>query len=53
MEPDHAERLASALQWLLDDLTDAGENRDGDHSEEYDSVANARATLKEWEDRAN
>ena len=40
------EELVSALQWLLDDMTDAGENKARDSDLEYDSVAAARETLE-------
>jgi hypothetical protein len=40
-----APRLHAALTWLLDDLTDAGQDRDPKTGVEYDSVANARAAL--------
>jgi hypothetical protein len=41
-EPD----LRAALQWLLDDLTDAGEDKDPETGETFDSVANAREVLR-------
>jgi hypothetical protein len=40
-----ASRLRAALTWLLDDITDAGEDRDPETDVEYDSVAFARAAL--------
>lgn len=40
-----APRLRGALTWLLDDLTDAGQDRDPKTGIEFDSVANARAAL--------
>ena len=40
-----APKLRAALTWLLDDLTDAGEDREPETGVEYDSVAFARATL--------
>lgn len=40
-------KLRSGFQRLLDDLTDAGENKAEDSTEEYDSVFNARKILEE------
>jgi hypothetical protein len=40
-------KLKAALTWLLDDLTDAGQDRDPETGVEYDSVAFARAALAE------
>lgn len=40
-----APEMLAALRWLLDDITDAGENRQEGCDEEYDSVANARAIV--------
>jgi hypothetical protein len=40
-----APELLAALQWLVDDLTDAEEDRNPETGDEYDSVANARAVL--------
>jgi hypothetical protein len=40
-----AAELLAALQWLVDDLTDAEEDRNPETGEEYDSVANARTAL--------
>ena len=40
-----APQLLSALQWLVDDLTDAEEDRNPETGDEYDSVAHARAAL--------
>jgi hypothetical protein len=38
-----ASRMLAALTWLLDDLADAGEDRNPETGEAYDSVAFARA----------
>jgi hypothetical protein len=38
-------KLLSALQWLVDDLTDAEEDRNPETGDEYDSVTNARAVI--------
>jgi hypothetical protein len=38
--------LKAALTWLLDDAADAGEDRNQETGEVYDSVAYARAELK-------
>lgn len=40
-----APAMLAALQWLLDDMTDAGEHADPATGTVYDSVANARAVL--------
>jgi hypothetical protein len=40
-----APKLMAALTWLLDDLTDAGEDRHPETGEEYDSVAFARVAI--------
>jgi hypothetical protein len=40
-----AHELFSALQWLLDDMTDAGEDRNPETGGEYDSVSYARAII--------
>jgi hypothetical protein len=45
--PPAAPKLLTALNWLLDDLTDAGEDRDQETGREYDSVAYARAVVIE------
>jgi hypothetical protein len=37
--------LHSALQWIVDDLTDAEEDRNPETGDEYDSVAHARAAI--------
>lgn len=37
--------LTGALQWLLDDLADAGEDRSPGAGEYYDSVAHAHEAL--------
>ena len=37
--------LVAALTWLLDDLTDAGEDHNPETGTIYDSVANARTAL--------
>jgi hypothetical protein len=42
---DAAADLISALQWLVDDLTDAEEDRNPETGDEYDSVANVRSVL--------
>lgn len=34
-----------ALSWLLDDMSDAGEDKNPETGDVYDSVANARAAL--------
>jgi hypothetical protein len=39
------QNLIAALTWLLDDLSDAGEDRNPETGDEYDSVANARAAI--------
>jgi hypothetical protein len=44
------ERMQSALTWLLDDLSDAEEDRHPETGEEYDSVAFARAALAATKD---
>jgi hypothetical protein len=48
-EPERRRRTATDLQaaltWLLDDLTDAGEARNPETGDEYDSVAFGRAAL--------
>lgn len=45
---DHTDKLAGALQWLLDDMTDAGENKAPGSDIEFDSVAHARETLEAY-----
>jgi hypothetical protein len=47
-----APSLRAALTWLLDDITDAAENRDPETGVEYDSVAYARAALTRSQDAA-
>jgi hypothetical protein len=46
---DRESQLIAALRWLLDDLTDAGENKREDSDEEYDSVAYAREVCERAE----
>lgn len=43
---DQRDALRAALVWLLDDMTDAGEDANPETGEVYDSVENARAVLK-------
>ncbi len=42
--------LAGALQWLVDDLSDSGEDRNPNTGEIYDSVQSALATLSKLKD---
>ncbi len=44
--------LRAALTWLLDDIADAGEDRDPETGVEYDSVTFARAALARSQDAA-
>jgi hypothetical protein len=39
-------KVKQSLQWLVDDMTDAGEDRNPETGEVYDSVAAARKALK-------
>lgn len=45
--------LRSALQWLLDDLTDAGEDANPETGDVYDSVQSAREILVKYGGYAN
>lgn len=49
-QDDPVKDMASALQWLLDDMTDAEQHKDPNGDVEFDSVANARAKLMAWRD---
>lgn len=44
-DTEKIERLTRALEWLLDDLADSGEDRNPDTGEFYDSVENALKAL--------
>ena len=43
-----ARELRSALQWLLDDLSDAGEDANPETGDVYDSVQSAREILVKY-----
>jgi hypothetical protein len=45
-EKTHDDSLEGALIWLLDDLTDMGENRPASGGDEFDSVVHARRVLR-------
>ena len=43
------EKMYAALRWLVDDMSDAGEDVHPESGEVFDSVANAREALGEYE----
>jgi hypothetical protein len=45
LNPEAIADAIGALTWLLDDMSDAGEDKNPETGEVYDSVANARKAL--------